>query len=109
MSLPRTFSPVPSQSVGTGRPVFIHAAPCQAYEAEGFPESLRALPLAFEARASGSRVTALSARQDVSAEAQMRVLFDECSALWLQLRHAEAGCFIARVDRVTCAATPQAA
>lgn len=80
-------------------PVFIHAEHCDAFSAEGFPEALRALPLAFEARASGSRVIELSARHDVPAEAQMNVLFEELSAQWLHLRHAEAGCFIARVDR----------
>src|SRR5688500_6865596 len=48
-------------------PVFIHAQPCLAYADEGFPPGLRALPLAFEARASDSRVTGLSAH-DGSAE-----------------------------------------
>ena len=80
-------------------PVFIHADHCEAYAGDGFPEELRALPLAFEARLSGSRVNELSRRGDVPAEAQMRVLFEEHSAEWLHLRHAEAGCFIARVDR----------
>ena len=58
-------------------PVFIHAAHCRAYDADGFPETLREVPLAFEARASGSRITELSARADVSPEAQMQVLFDD--------------------------------
>ena len=80
-------------------PVFIHAEHCEAYEGNGFPESLRALPLAFEARLSGSRVSELSCRTDLSAEMQMRRLFEEHAAEWLHLRHAEAGCFIARVDR----------
>lgn len=80
-------------------PVYIHADRCEAYAGEGFPEALRALPLAFEARLSGSRVSELSRRGDVPAEAQMRVLFEEHAAEWLHLRHAEAGCFIARVDR----------
>jgi hypothetical protein len=80
-------------------PVFIHAGHCEAYTGEGFPEALRALPLAFEARLSGSRVSELSRRGDVPAEAQMRELFEEHAAEWLHLRHGEAGCFIARVDR----------
>jgi hypothetical protein len=81
-------------------PVFIHAAHCRAFDAPGFPEALRSLPLAFEARASGSRVTEISARDDAPAEAQMKVLFEDHHAGWLHVRHAEAGCFIARVDRV---------
>jgi uncharacterized protein DUF1203 len=80
-------------------PVFIHAGHCEAYAAPGFPEGLRSLPLAFEARAPGSRVTELSTRADAPAEAQIQVLFDDHFASWLHVRHAEAGCFIARVDR----------
>jgi uncharacterized protein DUF1203 len=80
-------------------PVFIHAEHCEAYDGRGFPEALRTVALAFEARASGSRVSELSAREDVSAEAQIKVLFEEHEAQWLHLRHAEAGCYIARVDR----------
>ena len=80
-------------------PVFIHAEHCDAFVGDGFPEALRALPLAFEARESGSRVSELSARRDVPAEAQIGVLFAEYAARWLHVRHAEAGCFIARIDR----------
>ena len=80
-------------------PVFIHAEHCAAYHEPGFPAALRSLPLAFEARASGSRVTEISARADAPAEAQIRVLFDDHFADWLQVRHAQAGCFIARIDR----------
>src|SRR3954467_7172310 len=41
-------------------PVFIHADHCDAFKGSGFPPGLRSLPLAFEARASGSRVVGLS-------------------------------------------------
>jgi hypothetical protein len=82
-------------------PVFIHAEHCDAYAGEGFPDSLRELPLAFEARGSGSRVLELVAQTDVSAEVQMSFLFGEISAQWLHVRHAAAGCYIARVERET--------
>jgi hypothetical protein len=80
-------------------PVFIHAEHCEAFAGDGFPDALRTLPLAFEGRLSGSRVVALSARTDQPAEEQMEGLFEECAASWLHVRHAEAGCFIARVER----------
>lgn len=80
-------------------PVFIHAQWCAAFVGEGFPGSLRELPLAFEARLPGNRIVALSAHADLEAEAQMETLFRERGASWLHVRHAEAGCFIARVDR----------
>jgi hypothetical protein len=82
-------------------PVFIHAESCKAYDGEGFPDALRNVALAFEARAAGSRVTELSARADGSAEGQIASLFEERGAQWLHLRHAEAGCYIARIDRVS--------
>src|SRR5262245_16315953 len=39
-------------------PVFIHAQHCVAHDGIGFPDALRAIPLAFEARLPGSRVAA---------------------------------------------------
>ena len=80
-------------------PVFIHADHCDAFEGEGFPNGLRVLPLAFEGRASGSRVTGLIASSDGSAEAQIETMFTDPRAEWLHVRHAEAGCYIARIDR----------
>jgi hypothetical protein len=94
-----TYRPRGAHSLMAPGPVFIHAEHCEAYTGDGFPDALRALPLAFEARASGSRVSELSVRADVPAEAQISVLFSEYAAAWLHVRHAEAGCFIARVDR----------
>jgi hypothetical protein len=104
-----TYRPPGADSLMAPGPVFIHARHCQAFAAEGFPEGLRELPLAFEARHSGSRVSELSRRGDVPAEAQMRVLFEDHAAQWLHLRHAEAGCYIARVERAAGSTTPATA
>ena len=78
-------------------PVFVHADHCEAYGGAGFPEGLRGLPLAFEARAGG-RVHELSVDSGESPEAQIQRLFTGAGAEWLQLRHAVAGCFIACID-----------
>ena len=76
-------------------PIFIHAEHCEAWNGAGFPPGLRGLPLAFEARTSGSRVIALSS--DASPpEAQIGALF-AAGAEWLHLRNAQAGCFIATI------------
>jgi len=80
-------------------PVFIHAEHCEAWSGTGFPEGLRPLPLAFEARASGSRVIALSAGADVAPETQIGALLARRETEWLHLRNSEAGCYIARVER----------
>jgi len=88
----------PSSLMAPG-PVFIHADHCSAFEDAGFPEALRALPLAFEARGAHSRVAALSSDSALSAEAHIDGLFADDANHWLHLRHAQAGCFIARIDR----------
>ena len=85
-------------------PVFIHADHCDAYQDDGFPQGLRSLPLAFEARVAGSRVVGLSASAAEPAETQIQRLFTTGGAEWLQLRHAEAGCFIARIETQEAAA-----
>ena len=81
-------------------PVFIHADHCDAHGGEGFPEGLRDLPLAFEARAAGSRVSDLSVDSAEPAETQIQRMFTAGGAEWLHLRHAQAGCFIASVEAV---------
>jgi hypothetical protein len=97
-----TYRPTADGNLMAPGPVFIHAEHCEAWMGEGFPEGLRSLPLAIEARAAGSRVTALSADAGAEpvqpVESRIGALFAN-DAEWLHLRHAEAGCFIARVDR----------
>lgn len=81
-------------------PVFIHADHCDAFAAEeGFPEGLRELPLAFEARASGGRVTGISSQDGIPAEQQLDELFANPAVEWVQVRHAAAGCYIASVHK----------
>ena len=80
-------------------PIFIHAEHCDAYAGAGFPEGLRSLPLAYEARGDASRVPGLSRANGTQAEGEIAQLLERADTGWLHLRHAEAGCFIARVDR----------
>jgi hypothetical protein len=94
-----TYRPPSDDALTAPGPVFIHAEHCEAWDGEGFPDGLRELPLAFEARASGSRVLELSARAGEIAERQITELFDKGDARWLYLRNSQAGCFIARIDR----------
>jgi hypothetical protein len=93
-----TFRPDAPGALTAPGPVFIHAERCEAWQGEGFPPGLRGLPLAFEARAAGSRVIALSADVRQAPEAQIDAMF-AAGAEWLHLRNAEAGCFIATIAR----------
>lgn len=92
-----TYRPPGRGGVSAPGPVFIHARHCRAFAGEGFPQGLRSLPLAIEARTADGRVTAFCAER-ISAEARIQRLFTAADAQWLQLRHAEAGCFIAIVE-----------
>lgn len=91
-----TFRPDAPGALTAPGPVFIHATRCESWQGEGFPPGLRGLPLAFEARASRSRVIGLSADAHQEPEAQIDSLFAD-GAEWLHLRNAEAGCFIATI------------
>ena len=91
--------PGQDQTLTAPGPVFIHADHCEAWNGQGFPDALRALPLAFEARASHSRVTALEVDDKRAPESRVLELLRRDDTGWLHVRHAEAGCFIASVLR----------
>jgi hypothetical protein len=86
-------------TLGAPGPVFIHAAECGRYVADGFPPGLRALPLFVEARASGNRILAGRAVRGERAEEVLEEMLADATVEFLHLRHGEAGCFITRVDR----------
>ena len=82
-------------------PVFVHADGCARYEdAEGFPESLRRLPLTLEAYASGRWLVARERVADGDVEGAVGRLFEHPAVRYLHLRNTEAGCYIARIERV---------
>ena len=88
-----------ADSVSQPGPVFIHAEACEPFSAEGYPEGLTSLPILAEAYLhDGTR----SAPRVIVADKAVEILselLDDSRVLFLHLRHAEAGCFIARVDR----------
>ena len=94
-----TYRPADRGSLMAPGPVFVHADSCRAHAGAGFPEGLRGLPLAIEARAAGSRVVGFCADTQEPVETRIHRLFTASGSEWLQLRHAEAGCFIARIDK----------
>jgi hypothetical protein len=82
-------------------PVFVHADGCAPFAApEGFPEPLRQLPLTLEAYAAGRWLVAREevARGDV--EGAVARLFAHPAVIYLHVRNTEAGCYIARIERV---------
>ena len=79
-------------------PVFIHAEACTAYAAPGFPPELRALPLLFEAH-DATGMPRERMRPQGSLDATIAGLLARTEIARIVVRNAEAGCFIARVER----------
>jgi len=80
-------------------PVFIHSAKCERYAGNAFPEGLRGIPMYFEAFDSiGSLLHRV--RAEIGTEgSQINSLFADENVEFLHIRNAEAGCFIARVEK----------
>lgn len=87
-------------SVPAPGPIFIHAMPCSRYEASAFPPDFRTLPLLFDAYGvSGELLRREWVREHAPEEVLERLLV-ATGAEYVHIRNAEAGCFMARVDRV---------
>ena len=80
-------------------PVFVHARPCVPFSGSGYPTGLEALPIVAEVwRRDGSRSNPRPLPPAREAET-LEELLDDPICEFIHLRHGEAGCFIARVDR----------
>jgi len=80
-------------------PVFIHRGGCQRYDGPELPAALRPLPLVVEGYGADG-VLVVQRRVGTSPfEAVLHGVFEPAEVQYAHLRNAEAGCFIARVDR----------
>jgi len=80
-------------------PVFIHRAGCERYDATELPDALRPLPLEVEGYAAGGALLAQCRVGSAAFEEVLESVLGEEQVAYAHLRNAEAGCFIARVDR----------
>lgn len=81
-------------------PIFVHATECKPFDADGeFPPDLVELPLLFECFGAGSELLQREPVVTPVAE-QLAKLFRLKRARFINVRNAEAGCFVARVDRL---------
>ncbi len=80
-------------------PVFIHAGSCERYSSEEFPPDFRELPMLFEAFGeSGAMIKRIAVEKEM-IEAQIDELFAIAAVKYIYIRNAEAGCFMAFIDR----------
>ena len=81
-------------------PIFIHREPCERYDDRQLPEALRPLPLVLEAYGAGGAVRAQRRVGSDRFEATLDEVWAQPGIQYVHLRNAEAGCFIARIDRL---------
>jgi hypothetical protein len=82
-------------------PIFVHAAGCEPFDAPaGFPESLRALPLTLEGYGAGRWLVARERVAEGDVEGAVARLFAHQAVEYIHVRNAEAGCYIARLERL---------
>lgn len=79
-------------------PVYIHKNECEPFAGPGFPPDLIELPLLFEAYAGESRLVARQAVEVTKIDAQLARLFALDGVRYVNLRNAEAGCYVARIE-----------
>jgi hypothetical protein len=80
-------------------PVFIHRAPCDRYDRSVLPEALRPLPLVLDGYGAGGEPLVQRRVGASPFEAVLEGVFESNDVQYAHLRNAEAGCFIARIDR----------
>jgi hypothetical protein len=81
-------------------PIFIHENECARFDREGFPPDILELPVFLEAFADESRLVERVAMNREQVNLQIDKLFTNGKVRFVNLRNAEAGCFIARVERI---------
>lgn len=80
-------------------PIFIHKEACEAYSGSGFPSELRNLPMFFEAFDADGNMTRRVPVVEMEIESQIEEIFIEDPVKHIYVRNAEAGCFMAWIDR----------
>jgi hypothetical protein len=95
-----TYDPVPK---GSGfpqpGPVFIHKDPCQPFDGAGVPPELPDLPLFLEGFGRGTWTVRREPVDPLAIDADIAAMLRDPAIELVQIRNAEAGCFVARVER----------
>jgi hypothetical protein len=88
------------QTLGAPGPVFVHSEACARYEDTVLPEGLLALPLLIEGRRNDGTVLRSEQSSGQAAPGVVDTYLTDEQIDFVFLRHGEAGCHIARIDRV---------
>lgn len=80
-------------------PIFIHQNECVRFDGDGFPPDILDLPVYLEAFGDASFLIRRDRMEPEKVDVQIAELFSNPAVKFINLRNAEAGCFIARVER----------
>ncbi len=80
-------------------PIFIHYDACDEFDGERIPADLLSLPVLFEAFADESELVSRVSMKPDNADEQIKVIFADPAVRFINMRNAEAGCFIATIER----------
>lgn len=81
-------------------PIFIHKNECASFDEKVFPTDLLELPLLFEGYGEESKLVKREAMKKESLKTQITEIFDNLEVKYINIRNAEAGCFVARIERL---------
>ena len=82
-------------------PIYIHKNECPAFGEKGFPPELIDLPLLFEAFGNNSELFRREAMKKENIERQIAEIFAMEKVKYINIRNSEAGCFVARIERLS--------
>ncbi len=80
-------------------PIFIHKHECVRFSGIGFPPDLLGLPLLLEGFGEDSKLLSRQKMEISNVSAQIENIYEDEVVRFINLRNAEAGCFVARIER----------
>lgn len=81
-------------------PIFVHKNECERFDNGHFPPDLLELPVLLEGFGDESKLIWRDRMEPAEVDKQIGDIFADSDVRFINLRNAEAGCFIARVERV---------
>ncbi|HSK72500.1 MAG TPA: DUF1203 domain-containing protein [Pyrinomonadaceae bacterium] len=80
-------------------PVFIHKDKCEPFDEAEFPPDLLRLPLLFEGYGLESKLVRSEKMAGENLKNQIKEILISDEVEYINIRNAEAGCFVARIER----------
>lgn len=81
-------------------PVYIHENECESFAKDDFPADLLDLPMLFEGYGNESELIERRAMNKHEIKSQIAEIFASPGVEYINIRNSEAGCFVARIERV---------